>query len=76
MGLLLRTKRHTATGKRSQVLVAAVNHHMPATPAWGNQLRIKDANEVTVLMRQRTRRYIPNEAPPQTDEVYQLARVV
>ena len=46
-GLLLRTKRHTATGQRSQVLVAAVNRHMPATPAWGNQLRIKDANEVT-----------------------------
>jgi hypothetical protein len=37
MGQLLRTKRHTATGKQSQVLVAAVNHHMPATPAWGNQ---------------------------------------
>jgi hypothetical protein len=37
MGQLLRTKRHTATGKRSQVLVAAVNRHMPATPTWGNQ---------------------------------------
>jgi hypothetical protein len=45
MGQLLRTKRHTATGKQSQVLVAAVNRHMPATPASGNQLRIKDANE-------------------------------
>jgi hypothetical protein len=33
MGLLLRTKRHTATGKQNQVLVAAVNRHMPATPA-------------------------------------------
>ena len=33
MGLLLRTKRHTATGKQSQVLVAAVNRHMPATPS-------------------------------------------
>ena len=32
MGLLLRTKRHTATGKQIQVLVAAVNRHMPATP--------------------------------------------
>jgi hypothetical protein len=32
-GLLLRTKRHTATGKQIQVLVAAVNHHMPATPS-------------------------------------------
>ena len=32
MGLLLRTKRHTATGKQSQVLAAAVNRHMPATP--------------------------------------------
>jgi hypothetical protein len=31
MGQLLRTKRHTATGKQSQVLVAAVNRHMPAT---------------------------------------------
>jgi hypothetical protein len=58
MGQLLQTKRHTATGKQSQVLVAAVNRHMPATPAWGNQLRIKDANEITVLMRQRTRRYL------------------
>ena len=55
MGFLLRTKRHTATGKQSQVLVAAVNRHMPATPASGNQLRIKDANEVTILMRQLTR---------------------
>jgi hypothetical protein len=43
MGQLLRTKRHTATGKQIQVLVAAVNRHMPATPAFGNQLRIKDA---------------------------------
>ena len=33
MGLLLRTKRHTATGKQDQVLVAAVNRHMPATPS-------------------------------------------
>jgi hypothetical protein len=33
MGLLLRTKRHTATGKQNQVLVAAVNRHMPATPS-------------------------------------------
>jgi hypothetical protein len=33
MGLLLRTKRHTATGKQIQVLVAAVNRHMPATPS-------------------------------------------
>jgi hypothetical protein len=32
-GLLLRTKRHTATGKQIQVLVAAVNRHMPATPS-------------------------------------------
>jgi hypothetical protein len=47
--------RHTATGKQSQVLAAAVNRHMPATPAWGNQPRIKDANEVTILMRQLTR---------------------
>src|ERR1700751_5116104 len=31
MGLLLRTKRHTATGKQIQVLVATVNRHMPAT---------------------------------------------
>ena len=38
-----RTKRHTATGKQNQVLVAAVNRHMPATPASGNELRIKDA---------------------------------
>jgi hypothetical protein len=44
MGQLLRTKRHTATGKQTQVLVAAVNRHMPATLAWGNQPRIKDAN--------------------------------
>ena len=29
--------------------------HMPATPAWGNQPRIKDANEVTILMRRLTR---------------------
>jgi hypothetical protein len=29
MGLLFRTKRHTATGKQIQVLVAAVNRHMP-----------------------------------------------
>jgi hypothetical protein len=28
---------------------------MPATPAWGNQPRNKDANEVTFLMRQLTR---------------------
>ena len=48
MGQLLRTKRHTATGKQSQVLVAAVNRHMPATPASGNQLRIKDAYFATV----------------------------
>ena len=48
MGLLLRTKRHTATGKQSQVLVAAVNRHMPATPASGNRLRIKDAYFATV----------------------------
>ena len=33
MGLLLRTKRHTATDKQIQVLVAAVNRHMPATPS-------------------------------------------
>ena len=33
MGLLLRTKRHIATGKKIQVLVAAVNRHMPATPS-------------------------------------------
>ena len=46
MGRLLRTKRHTATGKQSQVLVAAVNRHMPATPARSDELRIKD--EVTV----------------------------
>jgi len=45
---LLRTRRHTATGKQSQVLVAAVNRHMPATPASGNQLRIKDAYFATV----------------------------
>jgi hypothetical protein len=55
MGQLLRTKRHTATGKHSEVFIAAVNRHMPATPAWGNQPRIKDANEVTILMRQLTR---------------------
>jgi hypothetical protein len=55
MGQLVRTKRHTATGKQSQVLVAAVNRHMPATPASGNRLRIKDVNEVTILMRQLTR---------------------
>jgi hypothetical protein len=48
MGLLLRTKRHTATGKQIQVLVAAVNRHMPATPASGNRLRIKDAYFATV----------------------------
>jgi hypothetical protein len=30
-------------------------HHMPATPAWGNQPRIKDVNEVTISMRQLTR---------------------
>ena len=48
MGQLLRTKRHTATGKQSQVLVAAVNRHMPATAAFGNQLQIKDAYFVTV----------------------------
>jgi hypothetical protein len=48
MGQLLRTKRHTATGKQSQVLVAAVNRHMPATPASGNRLRIKDAYFATV----------------------------
>ena len=47
--------RHTATGKQSQVLVAAVNRHMSATPAWGNQPRIEDANEVTIFMRQLTR---------------------
>jgi hypothetical protein len=35
------TKRHTATGKQSQVLVAAVNRHMRATPASGNRLRIE-----------------------------------
>ena len=51
MGQLLRTKRHTATGKQSQVLVAAVNRHMPATPASGNQLRIKDAYFATVSAR-------------------------
>jgi hypothetical protein len=28
-----------------------VNRHMPATPAWGNQLRIKDANEVPAISR-------------------------
>jgi hypothetical protein len=33
MDLLLRTKRHTATGKQIQVLIAAVNRHMPATPS-------------------------------------------
>ena len=33
----LRTKHHTATGKQSQVLVAAVNRHMPATPASGSR---------------------------------------
>jgi hypothetical protein len=27
------SKRHTATGKQNQVLVAAVNRHMPATPS-------------------------------------------
>lgn len=54
MGQLLRTERDTATGKQSQVLIAAVNRHMPATAAWGNRLRIKDANEVTILMRQLT----------------------
>jgi anti-sigma factor ChrR (cupin superfamily) len=54
MGQLLRTKRHTATGKQSQVLVAAVNRHMPATPALGQPTAIKDANEVTILMRQLT----------------------
>jgi hypothetical protein len=48
MGQLLQTKRHTATGKQSQALVAAVNRHMPATPASGNQLRIKDAYFATV----------------------------
>ena len=32
-GPLLRTKRHTATGKQIQVLVAAVNRHIPATPS-------------------------------------------
>jgi len=48
---LLRTRRHTATGKQSQVLVAAVNRHMPATPASGNQLRIKDAYFATVSAR-------------------------
>ena len=41
-------KRHTATGKQSQVLVAAVNRHMPATPVSSNQLRIKDAYFATV----------------------------
>ena len=46
MGQLLRTKRHTATGKQSQALVAAVKRHMPATLA--NQLRIKDAYFATV----------------------------
>ena len=51
MGQLLRTKRHTATGKQSQVLVATVNRHMPATPASGNQLRIKDAYFATVSAR-------------------------
>jgi hypothetical protein len=34
-------KRHTATGKQSQVLIAAVNRHMSATPASGNQPQIK-----------------------------------
>ena len=34
MGSLLRTKRHTATGKQSQVLVAAENRHMPAWGEW------------------------------------------
>src|SRR6516225_3263321 len=33
MGLLLRTKRHTATGKQIQVLVAALTRHIPATPS-------------------------------------------
>src|SRR6516162_5338857 len=33
MGLLLRTKRHTATSEQIQVLVAAVNRHIPATPS-------------------------------------------
>ena len=47
MSQLLRTKRHTATGKQSQVLVAAVNRHMPATPASGNRLRIKDALSIS-----------------------------
>jgi hypothetical protein len=32
-GVLLRTNRHTATGEQIQVLVPAVNHHMPATPS-------------------------------------------
>ena len=48
MGQLLRIKRHTATGKQSQVLIAAVNRHMPATPASGNRLRINDAYFATV----------------------------
>jgi hypothetical protein len=38
MGLLLRTKRHAATGKQIQVLVAAVNRHMTATPSRGCRL--------------------------------------
>ena len=41
MGLLLRTKHHTATGKQIQVLVAAVNRHMPATPS--RCCRLEDA---------------------------------
>ena len=48
MGLLLRTKRHTATGKQIQVLVAAVNRHMTATAASGYRLRIKDAYFATL----------------------------
>ena len=59
MGQLLRTKRHTATGKQSQVLVATVNRHMPATPASGNQLRIKDAYFATVSFSCRGRQATP-----------------
>jgi hypothetical protein len=34
-GLLLRTKRHTATHEQNQVLVEIVNRHMPATATTG-----------------------------------------
>jgi hypothetical protein len=52
MGIASARRPHTATGEQSQVLVAAVNRHMHT---WGNQPRIRDANEVTILMRQLTR---------------------